>query len=136
MGLRDTLQSLVNKDYDELIVLAKMAMVDVLPYCKKVDEENEGIVMLTSILMAAVATDGKLSGLESKFIGELTGLDSDKILALASSSPAKTAELVDRFADVLSAEGKASVCMLVATVMACDERISAEENAYIQKILE
>ena len=136
MSLHDTLQSLVNKSYNELFILAKMAMAEVLPYCKELDAKTDGIGLLTGILMAAVASDGKLSVSESKFIGELTGMSSEEIRAFATADPTLTAETVDCFADLLDAEGKAAVCMLVATVMACDERISTEENAYLRKILQ
>ena len=135
MALNDTLQSIVNKDYDELLGMAKLAIGDVLPYCKKIDEKNDGMLILTTILMAAVASDGKLTALESKFIGDLTGLSEDKIYSLACVEPAKTAALVDSFADALSVEAKASICVLVSTIFACDTRISVEENQYLQKIL-
>ena len=136
MSLHDTLQSLVNKSYNELFVLAKMAMAKVLPYCKEMDAETDGRGLLTGILMAAVASDGTLSARESRFIGELTGMSGGEIRAFVVADPALTAETVDCFADLLDAEGKAAVCMLVAAVMACDERISTEENAYLRKILQ
>lgn len=135
MSLNETLQKIVNEDYDTLVNLAKRAIADILPCCQKVDAKNDGIVMLTSILMAAVAADRTLTALESKFIGEITGLNEETILSLARVKPAENAELVDRFADVLNAEDKAALCFLVSTIFACDEKISAEENQYLHKLL-
>ena len=136
MGLQETLQNMVNKDYDDLLSVAKSAIGDVLPYCQKVDSDNNGVIMLVSVLMAAVAADGVLSGLEKKFIKDLTGLEEDTVLSLASTSPEKNANLVDRFADALDAEGKAAVCVLVSAIMACDEKISREETKLLLKIIE
>ena len=134
-SLNETLQQIVNEDYDTLVGMAKRAIIDILPICKKIDATNDGVMMLTSVLMAAVSADNKLSALESKFIGEITGLSSEAILSLARIKPAETAALVDRFADALTPEDKAAVCLLVSTIFACDETINAQENQYLHRIM-
>lgn len=134
-NLNDTLQKIVNEDYDVLLKMAKTAMGEIIPYCQKIDSKNDGILMLTSILMAAVSADNQLSALESKFIGEMTGLSNEQILSLARIRTADNAEMVDRFADILDAEAKAAICLLVSTVFACDQKISADENQYLRKLL-
>ncbi len=134
-NLNDTLQRIVNEDYDSLLKMARQAIDDVLPYCKKVDASNDGVIMLTSVLMAAISADNKLTALESQFIGEITGLPRENILDLARIRTAETAEMVDRFADALDAKGKAALCFLVAAIFACDQTISAQENQYLRKLL-
>ncbi len=135
MSLRDTLQDLVNKDHDELFILAKMAMAEIMPHCKAADALTGGFAFLAGILTAAVATDGALSQAESRFVSELTGLNEQQILALIPQDRERAVAAVDRFVDSLDVGDKASACLLIATVLACDERIDVEENVFIRKIL-
>ena len=136
MSFQDTLQNLVNKDYDELMGFAKIAIAELYPACKVVDEDNGGVFMMTSIILSAIAADGKLTGIENKFLMELLDLDEDKLNTLIGMHDARMADLTDNFADALPAEMKAHVVMLVATIAACDETISREETAFLAKILE
>lgn len=136
MSFQDTLQNLVNKDYDELMGFAKIAIAELYPACKVVDEDNGGVFMMTSIILSAIAADGKLTGIEKKFLMELLDLDEDKLNTLIGMHDARMADLTDNFADALPAEMKAHVVMLVATIAACDETISREETAFLAKILE
>ena len=136
MSFQDTLQDLVNKDYNELLGFAKIAIGELYPACKVVDEDHGGVFMMTSIILSAIAADGKLSGIEKKFLMELLDLDEDKLNAFVGMYDARMAELTDKFADALPAEMKAHVVMLVASIAACDETISREETAFLAKILE
>ena len=136
MSFQDTLQNLVNKDYDELMGFAKIAIAELYPACKVVDEDNSGVFMMTSIILSAIAADGKLTGIEKKFLMELLDLDDDKLNTLIGMYDARMADLTDNFADALPAEMKAHVVMLVASIAACDETISREETAFLAKILE
>ena len=83
MDFKSLMQEMVNKDYNELVAFGKEAMSRVLPVCKAVDEEHEGMAVLTAILLSAVAADGKLTGLEAKYLSDLTGLDAAGIAKAA-----------------------------------------------------
>lgn len=135
MDYNALMQEFVNKDYDELLALAKEAMVRVMPVCKAVDEEHEGMAMLTAILLSAVAADGKLSGLEAKFLCDLTGLDADGVDKLTDLYTGKMVDVTDMLADNCSNEMKANILVLITCLAACDETISREENAFIKKIM-
>lgn len=136
MAFNDLMQKFVNKDYPELLSLAQEAVRRVLPACKAVDEEHEGMAMLTAILLSAVAADGKLSGLEAKFLSDLTGLDADGIDKLTDLYTSNMVDVTDVLADNCPAELKADILMLVTCLAACDETISREETAFIRKIME
>lgn len=136
MSLYDTLQNLVNKDYDELLGFAKIALGKLLPACQAVDKENNGVLMATSIILSAIGADGKLSAIEKKFLHDLLDLTDDQIDTYIGMYDSRMAELTDQFADALTPELKANVIMLVASVAACDETISADETAFIKKLLE
>lgn len=136
MSVNDTLQNLVNKDYNELLGFAEIAIGKIYPACQAIDEENNGVLMMTSIILSAIAADGKLTELEKKFIQELLNLSNEQMERYTASYDSEMAELTDKFADALTPELKAAVVMLVSTVAACDETISREETAFIQKLLD
>ena len=129
------MQEFVNKDYDELLALAKQAVTRVLPVCKTVDEQNNGIGALTAILLSAVAADGKLTRLEAQFLGDITGLDAAGVDKLTDMYTGKMVELTDLLADKFSQETKADIMVLVTCLAACDETISREETAFLRQIL-
>ena len=130
------LQEFVNKDYAELLDLAKQAVVRVLPVCKAVDEANNGIAALTGILLSAIAADGKLTRLEAQFLGDITGLDAAGVDKLTDMYTGNMVEMTDLLADKFSQEIKADIMILVTCLAACDETISREETAFLRKILE
>lgn len=129
------MQEFVNKDYDELLALAKQAVTRVLPVCKTVDEQNNGIGVLTAILLSSVAADGKLTRLEAQFLSDITGLDAAGVDKLTDMYSGKMVELTDLLADKFSQETKADVMVLVTCLAACDETISREETAFLRQIL-
>lgn len=135
MDFATLMQEFVNKDYDELLGLAKQAVSRVLPVCKLVDEQNNGIAALTAILLSAVAADGKLTRLEAKFLGDITGLDANGVDKLTDMYSGKMVELTDALADKFSKETKADIMVLITCLAACDESISREETAFIRQIL-
>ena len=129
------MQEFVNKDYDELLALAKQAVTRVLPVCKTVDEQNNGIGALTAILLSSVAADGKLTRLEAQFLSDITGLDAAGVDKLTDMYSGKMVELTDLLADKFSQETKADIMVLVTCLAACDETISREETAFLRQIL-
>ena len=129
------MQEFVNKDYDELLALAKQAVTRVLPVCKTVDEQNNGIGALTAILLSSVAADGKLTRLEAQFLSDITGLDAAGVDKLTDMYSGKMVELTDLLADKFSQETKADIMVLVTCLAACDETISREETAFLRQIM-
>ena len=100
-----------------------------------VDKENDGVVLLVSILLSSVAADGNLTALEMKFLCDLTGLEPDDIDKMTDGYIDQMDTLVDMFADSLSSDLKAEFVLLVAAICACDETITREENKFITTIL-
>ncbi len=135
MSLNEMLQDFVNKDRDELLFIAKRAMGELLPYCKKVDPDNDGFFMLTAIILTAIGADGNLSALERSFLRDVLEQDDDTISNFIKMYDKRMFETVDKFADALGSEVKAHVLMLVISVASADETICKEETAFIKKIL-
>ena len=134
-SLNEMLQEMVNKDYDELVAFAQRAMVEVMPSCKAVDPDNNGILMLTSLILTAVAADGVLTGLERKMLGEVTGLSNDAIDKMISMYDSRMVDLADRFVDNMGEDVKGHALMLILAFVAVDEKISKEEVRLVQKLL-
>lgn len=135
MDFNTLMQEFVNKSYEELLSLAKQAVVNVLPACKAVDQDHDGIAMLTAILLSAVAADGKLTRLEAQFLSDITGLDAEGIDKLTDMYTGKMVDVTDLLADKGGDELKANICMLIVCLASCDETISREETAFIRQIM-
>ena len=130
----EMMQKWVNTDYDTLVALAKEAVVRVMPACKRVDPKYNGNYMLTALLLSAVGADGVFSGLENKMLQDVMGLDEEDVKKLISMYDRRMADLADNFADNMSGDTKADVIMLVSAFASVDERINAEETAFIKKL--
>lgn len=131
----ELMQQCVNMEYNDLVSMARASIAGIYPKCKEFDKDNEGAFLITSIILAAIATDGKLSEKEYAFLKDALELDNKMVATFLSMFDSRMLELVDKFADVLSVEDKANVLALVTCVAACDETISKEETAFIRKIL-
>ncbi len=131
----ELMQKYVNEDYDTLVKFAQHAMGNLLPACKKVDADNDGFMMVSSLILSAVGADGVLTSLERKFLRDVTGLDDDMISKYIKMYNSKMADLVDTFADNMGTDLKADTAMLIISICACDEKISREETAFIKKLL-
>ena len=130
----ELMQQLVNEDYDTLVALAQKAMVNLLPTCKKVDADNDGFLMLSSLVLSAIGADGTLTSLERTFLGDVMGLSDEDISKYIKMYNSRMAELADHFADNLGSDVKAHAIMLITCICACDEKISKDETAFIKKL--
>lgn len=134
-SFNELMQDFVNTDYSKLVAMAGQAMANLIPVCKQVDPDNDGFMMLSSIVLAAVGADGKLSGMEKQFLCDVMGLDGATVDKYIGMYNANMPELVDRFVDTLGGDIKNNAVMLVCCIAACDETISREETAFIRKLL-
>ena len=134
-SLNELLQEMVNKDYEELVIQAKAAMVHVMPSCKAVDKDHNGILMLTTLILTAIAADGVMTALERKMLGEVTGLDAKGVDTMISLYDSRMVDLADHFVDNMGDAVKAHALMLVLAFIAVDEKISKEEVRLVHKLL-
>ncbi len=135
MDFNQMLQDFVNKERDELVYIAKRAMGELLPHCKKVDPDNDGFFMLTAIILTAIGADGTLTVKEREFLREVLEQDDETISRFIKIYDKAMFETVDKFADALGSDVKAHVLMLVMSVASSDETICKEETAFIKRIL-
>lgn len=135
MEFNEFLQSFVNKEYDELVFIAKKSIVALQPACAAVDKDNDGFFMMTSIVLSAIGADGTLTQKERALLRDVLNVDDETISKYIKLYDSKMVELVDSFADSLSTDIKSHVMMLVLSIMCSDEKISREETALIKKLL-
>ena len=132
----EIMQQYVNLDYSDLLYTAKASLAKILPACEAVDQKNKGFLMVTSIFLAALAADGKLTSKEAQFIGDLLDLDLAQIDQFTDLYDSSMEDLVDKFADSLNGNLKAEVIALCLCIASVDEKISKEENAFLTKLLD
>ena len=116
--LNEVLQKYVNLEYEELVSTAQQALVNVLPVCKKVDPQNNGIAVATAIILSALAADGVLTGLEKRFLGDALGMNNETVQKMIGLYTSSMVELVDKLADAAGADVKADILTLVICVAA------------------
>ena len=134
-SFNEILQKFVNTDYATLVNIAKGAINDLLPVCKAVDPENDGFLMLSSIILSAIGSDGKLTYKEKCFLKDCLGFDDELIDKYIGLYDSKMEALVDKFTDDISTDVGATTLTLVTAIAACDETITREESAFIHKLL-
>ncbi len=135
-ALNDILQKIVNQDYPDLVKLAKTSAANLLPVCKQVDPDNNGALMLSAIMLAAIGADGKLTALEQRFLGDVLDMSPSQIDRYTDLYTGNEEELVDKLADAVNSSLKADIVMLVASICAIDETISRDETALIRKLID
>jgi len=135
MDFNEFLQNFVNKDYDELVFIAKKAISELQPACAAVDKDNDGFFMMTSIVLTAIGADGTLTQKERALLRDVLNVDDETISKYIKLYDAKMVDLVDSFVDNLGSDVKSHAMMLVLSIMCSDEKISKEETALIRKLL-
>ncbi len=134
-NFNEMMQEFVNRDYEELVKIASVAVAEVLPACRKADPSHDGYVLLAGILLAALNADGTLTDLERKFLYDVLDFDDETISNMLSLYDDSVMELTDTFADNMGDDNKSNVIILCLCICAVDEKISREETAFLRKLL-
>ena len=134
--LNELLQDFVNRDYEELVAIGKIAFAKVHPVLCKIDAENNGYFLMTNVLLSAIGADGKLTDLESKWLKDVAGLDDNAIDTLLKLYNTKTEDVTDALFDNAPETLRADLLMLVLSIMAVDEKIAYQETAFLAKLMQ
>ena len=137
MEINGIFQKYVNMSYSNLMAIAEDAVADIYPYCQRIDKEYNGAFVLANILLACITADGTASDVEYRFIFELTGLKPEVTASMVKNlSLESAAQLADQVADGMDSAAKSSLLVLIAAVLACDQRVTAAENKFLRRILQ
>jgi hypothetical protein len=136
MTFNEMLQDIVNKDYEEIVDLAKSAMANISENLKGSVDDDGIATLIYGALGATMVVDGSFSSLEQKFISDM-GLDVDGMFNFLQSISKDEAYLdsFDKMVDSCNQETKSAMLVLVCAIAAIDERISVEETGLIRKLL-
>ena len=139
MELREYLQDLVNESYENLVACACDALVNLLDRLNQLgfnEEENSSFVVLLYIA-SSIASDGKITELEKKFLKDVIKISDEQIDILFNlGSDPELVQTLDNIFDLHDNEVCVNVLMIVSCLVAIDETINRDEIAFIEKLLE
>lgn len=132
------MQQYVNAPYEVLLAVANASLNKVMPFFSSFADDGNGAGIVLPFICISIAADGKFSELEYKFISELLGIDKSydyfKTVIQQYYSD-RWLEAIDKLIDSCHDEVKESLISLCLSIVAVDEKISREENAFIAKLL-
>lgn len=123
-------------EYDELLKIAREAADSLMPLCRRLDEKNGGMLLMSYILLSAVASDGRLTVKEQKMLSDLFCIERGELETFVSMYDSGTEAIVDKLADSLRDETKEDIVRLCCAVCSCDEAISREETAFLRRLID
>ena len=132
------LKKYVNSSYDELLNLCKANLGELCGILGKYFGEEHTSTTLMILFGTCVSADGKLNGLECKFINDLLGasMSTDEIMNLAKSCvSANGASFIDSIADALPANEKSVLLSACLCFLAIDETITVDEIKFLEKLI-
>lgn len=138
--LRDILQKYVNLDYTDLLKLGSHSLAVITPYFESVARQMGGEVTATQIgicvLGTCLATDGKLSDLECRYVSDLfDGVPREQVRTIAQNyADEQSRNIVDHLFDNCPDAYRNDFMQFCICVLAADEHISGEETAFVRKL--
>ncbi len=129
------LQDYVNRDYEDLVRISRIAAEDLLPELDGAELQISNDALVLGAVLSAVAADGKLSERERSFMKDVLKIDDDSVDDLICKYDSRMADAVDNFVDASVTSVKANMLIIVTAVAAIDERISREETTLIKKLM-
>ncbi len=141
MTFNELMQEFVNDTYENLLSASQGALVKVMDFLTSQGfSEDDTAGALLSVIFTTVAIDGELSGLETKFVGDVTGITNpDRVKELCVSYYSQKdawATRTDELIDAMPMEIKSSLLVLVTAFLAVDGNISVTEQRYVAKLMD
>lgn len=133
MTMDELLQDFVNKDYDEIKVIAQIAVSKVVPLLKNIYSEDNVYTALIILITSCVAADGNLSANEQRLMRDIMGVEPEEASNLVKN--AYDYDFSDKFFDSCSEEVRKHLTLLVLSFLAVDERISKNEIDLLKRLL-
>lgn len=138
-SFNEILQEIVNQSYEQLLQNASDALNDLMPFFNEAADDGNGAKFIVPIICTVMATDGKFSQLEYKFIKELINSDMsyDQFKGVVQQYYSESwRNTIDQLIDACDTKTKASLLCLCTYFAAVDETISKEETAFLRKLMD
>ena len=133
------LQNYVNKDFDQLLLLANEALGIIAVAYKRVNPEGGAMSnFLLPFIATAVVVDEQYTELEHKFVNSLLESNftyEEGKACIHTYDGAKVIDLVEQMIDVCGESVKKALVQFCLCFVAVDETITHEESDYIAKLL-
>jgi hypothetical protein len=136
--VKEIMQKYLDATYDELVEVAKSALLKLTPVFDEADGEGQGARFIVPVICAAIAADGRFSKLECQFVNDVLGADfsyEDLLATVRLYAGDRCAEIVDKICDVCSAPLKTEFLSLCLCIFAVDKTMSRGEAAFFVKLL-
>lgn len=127
------------QSYDELLVIAATSASKLLPVFQRVTgSTQEGMTCLILFIGTSLASDGKLSELEAKFVSDLLGVSENQINTLVESMKENTtyADVVDKIFDACMYELADELLKFCCCILAIDKDLDEKEVRFVKKLLD
>lgn len=138
MTYEKLMQEYVNAPYENLLSVALAAINDVMPVFDQVADDGNGANIVLPFICVTLASDGKFTELEYRFIKDVTGLDKDYNEFKEVVQHFYTEEWMaaaNNLIDQCNSEIKNRILTFCLAFAAVDETISREENAFIAVLM-
>ena len=127
--------------YNQLLAIAKGEFEKLSGYFHAGFQGNTETACKAMLIFIStvIGADGKLTGLESRFLSDLIGREDDynETLAVVSAlSSEESRALADELIDALPTDAKAAALTVALCFCAVDETISREEVAYFARLMD
>ena len=129
------LNTFVNLPYDELVTRAKLLLPDVYVELSLLADDGDGTGFLFALVGTGIVADEQLSDLEYLFLCDTLGIEGSFAQAkkqFETYFQDDWSEVIFRVLSGLSDDARVKLAHFVLCFLAVDERISVEENSYMQ----
>lgn len=137
-SFQEILQEYVNLSYEDLLSLAKKNFAKIMPCFNSIAKDGNGGSVCVAFISACLAADGELSSLEIRFVNDVTNsqLTREELFNITQEFIDGGAfALSDAVYDACPAEVRGDLLSFCLCFCAVDETISANEVAFIKRLL-
>jgi hypothetical protein len=127
----DMMQKMVNREREELMLIAKTALDEVIGIFRN-RYPNDWTRLTLYVIASALAADRTLTVEERQFVGELLNVSPKRVQELAYDHDDRVDMTVKKLGDSLTQKDFEAMLELVLALIACDQKISWQENKFAQ----
>ncbi|MBE6562799.1 MAG: hypothetical protein E7660_03585 [Ruminococcaceae bacterium] len=129
------LETYLAKDNNELVSLAKDAYSRIMPFCKKLyNNEKDGVIVLFTFIITAVGADCELTPRERAFLREVIKVSDELIIKCVNAFNPKMDTLADTLFDNFPTDVRKDLLTFILCVLASDG-VTREETEFLRILL-
>ena len=133
------LQDFVNKSYEELTDFASSLVSPICQGLECVSGDQDAIDFFITVIFSTMAVDGRFTELEYRFLNDVFNLNRsyDSLKEqVASYYDDEWISIANQIVDVVDDDTKTRLITFCLCLASIDEKISREENAFIQMLID